>query len=290
MESQHELFEDLPRAADPRGNFAEFRVGRKIVQVPLSFWKDGRTRADLSEFGAGEVVSRNEANLQERVIHVLRECFGTIVEAVCEEFAQARARKPSHPRLNNKRAVEETAITPKRYINPFEQDIWKFSKAPRWLLVRREPSPTEKLVYARLTYSPREKEEEKICRKDVRLGLIFELDQAKLATELGVRRESVCAALKSLKKRGLIEYTGGPGAKGGIRFLWHPWMDETCAFNTQVVVDQPVRSDHRSCAKNAQPAVTLDHRSCAKNAQVSLVSESIERKEKERGRSHSRQW
>ena len=39
---QHELFTNLPRATEPGREVAEFRVGEKIIAVPLSFWKDGR--------------------------------------------------------------------------------------------------------------------------------------------------------------------------------------------------------------------------------------------------------
>jgi hypothetical protein len=150
--------------------------------------------------------------------------------------------------------------------------------------MRREPSLAEKLVYARLTYSPREKEDEKICKKVVALGLIERLDQTKLAHELGIRRECACGALKSLKKRGLIEYTGGQGAKGCIKFLWHPWIDETCALNAQVERGQ-------ACAENAQllcekrtAPERKTHSTYAENAQVSLASESIEKLRLEKGR------
>ncbi len=291
MESQQdELFEDLPRIGDPRGNFAEFRAGSKIIQIPLSFWKDGRIRADCTEYGAGEHVSRNGTNLQDRVIRALQNAFGTIVEAVRQEFEYAHVRTPTRPRQSNKRALDEEPIAAKRYINPFAKGVWNFSKAPQWLLVRREPSPAEKLVYTRLTYSPREKEEEKICKtKDTNQGVILDLDQTKLANEIGVRRECVCGALKSLKKRGLIEYPGRPGAKGWIKFLWHPWMDQTCALNAQVGHGKPVRSDHRSCAENSQEPLRLPHKTCAERSQLSLCSENREKQRKEK-KSHSRQW
>lgn len=203
-ENQKELFEEFPSAVKPSSHFASFQVGEKIVEVPHSVWKDGRIRADLTAYGGPVIVSRNEANLRDRIVRALRDSFGTLAEIVWREFS--RSRRPSHPRVNNKRCQTEESGWPKRYINPFEKDVWNFSKAPHWLLVRREPSLGEKLVYARLTYAPREAEGEKICdRKDVSLGVIFGLNQGELAKELGMRRESVLLALKALRKRGLID-------------------------------------------------------------------------------------
>jgi hypothetical protein len=196
----------------------------------------------------------------------LRDSFGTLAEIVWREFS--RARRHSHPRVNNKRCQTEEAGWPKRYINPFEKDVWNFSKAPHWLLVRREPSLGEKLVYARLTYAPREAEGEKICdRKDVSLGVIFGLNQGEVAKELGMRRESVLLALKALRKRGLIDYNGKQGARACIRFFWHPWMP-TCAFNAQV--------GGSTCLENAQALVWKMHSTCAENAQVTLGTEKRE--------------
>ena len=52
-------------------------------------------------------------------------------------------------------------------------------------------------------------------------------------------------ALKSLRKRGLIDYAGNQGAKGCIRFLWHPWIPETCALNAQVSLGTERREKQR---------------------------------------------
>jgi hypothetical protein len=225
-ENQKELFEEFPSAVKPSSHLASFKVGEKIIEVAGSVWKDGRIRADLSEYGAGCPVSRKQDTIVEIIARALRAFFGQAVEAVSEavseELEQAhRQRRPCHPRVNNKRCQTEEAGWPKRYINPFEKDVWNFSKAPHWLLVRREPSLGEKLVYARLvTYAPREAEGEKICdRKDVSLGVIFGLNQGELAKELGMRRESVLLALKALRKRGLIDYNGKAGSEGLHPFL-----------------------------------------------------------------------
>jgi hypothetical protein len=48
MDSQPEFFDEFPQSANPRRDFAKFRAGKKIIQIPCSFWKDGRIRADLS--------------------------------------------------------------------------------------------------------------------------------------------------------------------------------------------------------------------------------------------------
>jgi hypothetical protein len=265
-DSQPEFFPEFPQRVNPRPNsrleFAEFSVGKKIIQIPIGVWKDGRMRADCSAYDGGCPVSRKWENLQPRIVEILREHFRATVEALYQEFSLASRPKASKPRSSNKLALQQPpAIAPKRYINPFLKDVWNFSKAPRWLLIRREPSLAEKLVYARLTYQPLEKEEEKICyTKDIALGAIFELDQAKLANELGVRRECVCGALKSLRKRCLIDYTGNAGAKGCIRFLWHPWMPETCALNAQVCISEPVRETDSTCAQNAQVYLATERR------------------------------
>ena len=82
-------------------------------------------RADLSEFGAGEVVSRNEKNFREEVIRRLQDKLNTAIEEVVSDVSEelnerARTRQS---RLSNKRAQEESTIAPKRYINPFAQDV-----------------------------------------------------------------------------------------------------------------------------------------------------------------------
>ena len=64
--NQSELFREFPPDVNPSRDFASFRVGGNIIHVPLSKWKDGRLRGDLSAQDAGEVVSRNEKNFREK--------------------------------------------------------------------------------------------------------------------------------------------------------------------------------------------------------------------------------
>src|SRR5215203_5807057 len=112
--NQHELFEDLSLVeAKPGTEFAEFRIGNKIIPVPLSFWKDGRTRADLSAYGAGEIVSRNRSNLEQRVVGALGLVFETLVEAVREEFARGQPPR-TRPRSSNKRPLQNGSIARQR--------------------------------------------------------------------------------------------------------------------------------------------------------------------------------
>jgi hypothetical protein len=240
-ENQKELFEEFPSAVKPSSHLASFKVGEKIIEVAGSVWKDGRIRADLSEYGAGCPVSRKQDTIVEIIARALRAFFGQAVEAVSEavseELEQAhRQRRPSHPRVNNKRCQTEEAGWPKRYINPFEKDMWNFSKAPHWLLVRREPSLGEKLVYARLTYAPREAEGEKICdRKDVSLGVIFGLNQGELAKELGMRRESRAVGLKGPSEAGPDRLQWQPGSPGLHPFLLASVDANLCGKHTTLV-------------------------------------------------------
>ena len=124
----------------------------------------------------------------------------------------------------------------RRYINPFIIKDWAFAKCPDWLFSKREVTHSEKHVYAKLLLPL-----PPICRSyDKRLGIILEHDQRELAATLGVRRETVNAALKGLRLRRLLEITGSPGGKQDVRFLAHEWMP-TCALNAQVLPDLPVR-------------------------------------------------
>src|SRR5437870_1523577 len=150
--NQRELFEEIPTSVNPSGDFAQFRVGKKIIQVPCSFWKDGRIRADLSKFGCREIVSRNGANFQERIIRALQQRFDTaIVEVVSEEFAKRERSQPWRSPLRKKDLQQPR---PDRiYANPFVEDkSILFGKYPDWLLVRRELRPIEKLIYGRLLF------------------------------------------------------------------------------------------------------------------------------------------
>ena len=213
MDSQPEFFEELPGATSPRRQFAEFRAGKKIIQIPYSVWKDGRMRADLSKYGAREVVSRNSANLQDRVIERLREHFGAIVEAVYHEFSRAGRPKAAKPRSSNKLAAIAQSSAEIRYINPFAEK-WTFGKCPDWLLTKREPTAIEKHAYGKLLYPAG------VCERwDQTTGVIFGLNQAKLAKALGLPRQSVNVAMNSLRCRCLIECIGRPGRTARCAFL-----------------------------------------------------------------------
>jgi CRP-like cAMP-binding protein len=271
MQQQSELFKDLAPAVNSDGRFLEYRTGDKVIQVPLSFWKDGRTRADLSAYGAGEVVSRNRVNLEERIIDALSSVFPSLVQAVREEFARDRKRQ-TRPRSSNKRpSTPAAAAAPAKYINPFRQE-WAFAKCPDWLFSRREPMHSEKQVYARLLLPL-----PPICRRyDQGSGVIFGLDQGELAKALGIRRETVNAALKALRLRGLLEIRGAAGAKQVIRFLWHEWMSATCALNAQVAQQTAVRSEVTPCVISSQQPVRKTLGSCAPGEQVAEAVYKIE--------------
>ncbi len=273
MQQQSELFKELVPTVNSDGQFLEYRSGKKIIQIPVSVWKDGRTRADLSAYDKGEIVSRNRFNLQERVENVLRSIFPSLIESVREEFARDHSRSVT-PRRNNKRPGGAIGSDAHRYINPFVQD-WAFARCPDWLFSRRELTYAEKLVYAKLLFPlPRP-----LCEKfDQEQGVIFGLNQGELAKRIGIRRETANAALSDLRKRGLLEIIGRPGAKQVVRFFWHEWMD-TCAENAQVRAGRAVSGNHIGCVKGEQRGVRRNNTSCERNAQV---PEGIEKRDGQR--------
>jgi hypothetical protein len=279
-ENQSELFEEIPPSVNPLGEFARFRVGKKIVQIPCSYWKDGRIRADLSQIGASEVVSRNATNLQDRIVEKLREHFGAIVEAVYQEFSRAGRPKAARPRSSNKLAALPQPAAPVRYINPFTEK-WSFGKCPDWLLTRREPTAIEKHVYGKLLYPTRP-----ICERwDQTTGIIFGLNQRELARALGLPRQSVNVAVTSLRCRRLIECTGHAGARLIVRFLWHEWIAATCQLSGQVQRPGSAMPADRNCE---QPATSADSR-CKNTGQV---AQGLEKREsgREEKKAHSRQF
>ena len=282
MQSQDELFGELPHATNPHRDFLCYRVGEKIIPVPCTVWKDGRIRADLSPYGGGTPTHRNRENLDQRIIEVLEKVFGDAIEAVREELKRKPARR-AQVRISNKLASRSAQTNPAReYINPFLPKLWTFAKCPDWLFSRREPSATEKRVYAKLLFPARP-----ICRTwDQTRGVILGLDQGELANALGVRRPTVNLALKSLEARALIEMTGGAGAKQCVRFLWHPWMPEetrqTCTLNVQVCDSPPVRSLVEMCTETVQPAVRSPVEICTETVQVTQSIEEREQRRQER--------
>jgi hypothetical protein len=257
MDSQPEFSIELPQSANPRRDFAEFRVGpEKIIKIPLSFWKDGRMRADCSAYGGGCPVSRVETNLQDRVVGILREHFGAIVEAVYQEFSRIGRPKASKPRSSNKLASSRPQPTAAvRYINPFAEKKWTFGRCPDWLLTRREPTAIEKHLYGKLLFPM-----PPICERwDQTIGIIFGLNQQELAKALGLPRQSVNIAMASLRCRRLIECTGRAGAKLVVRFLWHEWMGETCQFTGQVAGQQPVMKTDSTCHETGQVSEGIEN-------------------------------
>src|SRR4051794_4376427 len=96
MDSQPEFFEEFPQDPSPNREFV--RLDRKII--PVSFWKDGRIRADLSKYGKGVLVSRNRINLARRIREICAdlECVATDVESSAEPAQRVRNRRP--PEIN----------------------------------------------------------------------------------------------------------------------------------------------------------------------------------------------
>src|SRR5262249_3027485 len=114
---------------DPRADLGRYRVGRKIISLPRSYWKDGRIRVDLSRYGKGEVVSRNRLNLAKRV----REKLANLLAATDEEIAESETPAARAARVRNRHSTEiQSAAAPKDldFIRPIDYE-GKFSNCPR---------------------------------------------------------------------------------------------------------------------------------------------------------------
>src|SRR5215831_18039933 len=102
MDSQKELFKEIAETIDPRADLGRYRVGRKIISLPRSYWKDGRIRVDLSRYGKGEVVSRNRLNLAKRV----REKLANLLAETDEEIAASGTAATRAARVRNRHSTE----------------------------------------------------------------------------------------------------------------------------------------------------------------------------------------
>jgi len=290
MDSQADFFEDLPRKANPRRAFAEVRVDGNILPFPVSIWKGGRMRGDLSAYDAGEVVSRNTDLFWKEVIRRLREKFNAdIVElvnaniaAVVFEVSQelthpaSLVRSRSHRlRKRDLRLAASTGV----YANPFADNAdRRFGKYPDWLLSvpDKHLKPQEKLIYGRLLFPL-----PPICnkfRKDT--GEIVGLNQGEVAKALGMSRPTVNHWLIALQAKRCIECIGASGAKQITRFIYKEWMPETCRTCRQV-------SGGNLSAGLAQPVGHVDKQpvgtsgeTCGAYQQVSDVIEKRELREK----------
>jgi hypothetical protein len=272
-ENQSELFEEIPAAVNPSSDFGQVRLveQNKIIRYPLSFWKDGRMRADLSAFGAGEVVSRNEKNFQEKVIRRLQEKLNTvIVEVVSDVSAELRREhaRPTRPRKGALRAIARTL-----YINPFAEDkSLRFGKYPDWLLARRDLKPQEILIYGRLLFPL-----PPICKSwDKNLGVIIGLNQGELAKAFGKSRPWANQWLVSLQDKGWLECIGAQGAKHVTRFPWREGMPETCQTYQHVSPGEHVAQTNSACQASQQQHVTR-HNNTSQDAQH--VSQCLEKRE-----------
>jgi hypothetical protein len=290
-EPQHDLFgEVLPATVNPTSEFAQFRVveQNKIIHVPRSKWKDGRIRGDLSKFGAGEVVSRNEKNFQDEVIRRLQEKFDAVivevVSDVSEELRRDRAR-PARPARPSKRALK--AITPTAYINPFAEDkSLRFGKYPDWLLACHDLKPQEILIYGRLLFPL-----PPICKSfDKNLGVIIGLNQGELANAFRKSRQWANEWIIKLQAKGWLECIGPQGAKQVTRFPWKQGMPETCQTYQHVSAAKPAPQHSSACLTSQQEHATPCAATCHTSQHVSQGIEKRETKRKEREDSQSLGW
>jgi hypothetical protein len=278
--NQSELFREFPRDVNPSSDFASFRVGKNIIHVPLSKWKDGRLRGDLSAQDAGEVVSRNEKNFREKVIRRLQEKFNTaiveVVSDVSEELERERGR-PGKQRLRKKDLADAFARQPGIdliYANPFAVggDNLRFARYPDWLLARQDLKDQEKLIYGRLLFP---------------LPPICELGKS-----LGKSRQWANHWLVKLQAERWIECTGPPGAKKDklTRFFWKEGMPETCHAVRQVLAAKPDTHHDSTCHTSEQRPATQCGSTCHAVQQVSQSLEKRDFKKNERRNLSSPVW
>jgi hypothetical protein len=273
---QLEIFNEFP----PPGattELASFRIGEKIVQVPLSFWKDGRACFDLSPHGGGIVRSRNLSKAAQLVEDALRGIFKT-AEVCALEIARAHlAGHESTPRktVRKKEILAKACVV---YANPFVEDKAElFGKYPNWLLSRRDLKPTEKMVYGRLLFPYTDP---KFCERwDPKAGVIFGLNQGALGIALGMSRQAINTWFIRLQSKEWIECAGNAGAKQVIRFLWKDEMPETCRTVEQVGASAPAGLPGKTCNTAEHVAAGRAGSTCREARQV---VEGVEKRESKR--------
>jgi hypothetical protein len=252
---QRELFPEIPAAVNPSSDFRQVRdvEQNKIIQYPVSVWKDGRMRADLSAFGAGEVVSRNEKNFREKVIRRLQEKLNTAIVEVVSDVSEELRREHARPARLRKGALR--AIAPALYINPFAEDrSLRFGKYPDWLLARRDLKPQEILIYGRLLFPL-----PPICKSwDKNLGVIIGLNQGELAKAFGKSRPWANQWLVSLQNKGWLECIGPQGAKQITRFPWKEGMPKTCQTYQHVLPGEHVARPDSACQASQHVSQCLE--------------------------------
>ena len=269
VDSQPEFFADLQSTPHPQREFAEFHVGKKIIKIPFSVWKDGRVRADLSKYGAGCPVSRSRDNLCRRIADALR-----AVQAVSEEYDRVRQR-PSRPRSVNKLAPQVGPSTAAlNFFNPKPLiAAFRFSPVPTWLRAVPQITPTEQLVYGAMIFRA---DEDGTFRRSL-LGL------SKL---IRVSDRGIQKAAESLENRSLIfKVTSRRRIPNDYKFVWFPefdtrsseqcslegvWPDEHSSAGLAKTVRQS--DEQSSLHKNKEP-VSKNHEHDHVDAPVGLTAE-----------------
>jgi hypothetical protein len=287
-ERQHELFKELPQSKDPRAVLAEFRVGEKIIAVPLSFWKDGRARYDFTSLGGDFVMSRNLSKAEKLAEDELREIFQTAevraIEAVRRHFHEVeRGARIKRPPIRKKDLIQPKQCI---YANPLIEDrTVLFGKYPDWLLARRDLGAHEKLVYGRLLFPL-----PPICDHFERTeGVIFGLDQTEVGKAVGMSRQTANKWLIKLQLKRWIICFGNSGAKQVTRFLWREGMPSTCRTAEQVDEKQGAPRSGASCDSIEQQPAMHSGATCHTAQQDPQVLETRER-EREAEKKPSRPW
>jgi hypothetical protein len=225
MDSQPGLFEELPQRANPRRHFAE--LSGKII--PFSIWKDLRIRADLSSFGAGCPVSRNEEKLVEKIMDELEFRLGVDIERDSESLnlvrqirsaLERKTDRASKPRINNKLAhtaepfPNEGNQSPE-FINPkllIGTPGWEFGPSLKWLNDVDGISQAEKAVYGWMTFR---------ADKDG----VFRGSLRSIARDAGISWSHMSGnILPSLANGKGLLYREDHGRAIWFRFLKHPAM------------------------------------------------------------------
>jgi hypothetical protein len=159
--NQSELFAEIPPAVNPTGEFEQYRIGEKIINVPSSFWKDGRKRIDLTEFGGRVITSRNHETADQRAIEELLRIFQSRDELVREHDERAvevvrnlvtnDRKQPNKPRLRNTsrgRTSPEVVNEPSvQFYRPCEY-TGPFSNCPAGVDEMIGPTHLEKRLFA----------------------------------------------------------------------------------------------------------------------------------------------
>ena len=257
MESQNELFEDLPRAADPRGTFETLRwPDGNIVEVPYSIWKDGRKRLDLTELGGRIITSRNAETADRKAIEELRRIFQSRDQIIREHDERAieivhrleRRRAPIRkgPRLRNiSPSLPTDTIT-----QPAESDFYRpsdykgpFSNCPEGVEEIVGPTNLAKRVFGHAFATAKRYNVDRVS-----------LNWVRTAKALGATDRGVKNAAFNLRQWRLVWFKSTQGSPLGatVRFLRHPAISGSSEENSELPGGKRIPNSPKSLPKSSE--------------------------------------